>query len=252
MAPLEPRQPPFRRLRIYSLDPSLKARLETAVINETSIAIPWEPLSKGPVGEYLEVVDYDPASDYFYDPVDLDHRHLLAQDGLPPSEGNPQFHQQMVYAVAMRTIKNFERALGRPVLWSERRGDDGRRTPQYVPRLRIYPHALREANAYYSPAKKALLFGYFPADASDPGGHLPGGMVFTCLSHDIIAHETSHALLDGIHRRFIEPTNPTSRNLHNRLKTKALSDFIHQNRQLPWTTAFFSGFSGSMVTECPA
>ena len=30
-------------------------------------------------------------------------------------------------------------------------------------RLRIYPHALREANAYYSPEKKALLFGYFPA-----------------------------------------------------------------------------------------
>ena len=33
-------------------------------------------------------------------------------------------------------------------------------------RLRIYPHALREANAYYSPAKKALLFGYFPALAT--------------------------------------------------------------------------------------
>jgi hypothetical protein len=28
------------------------------------------------------------------------------------------------------------------------------------------------------------------------------------LSHDIIAHETTHALLDGLHRRFREPTNP--------------------------------------------
>ena len=40
-----------------------------------------------------------------------------------------------------------------------------------------------------------------------PGRNLPGGTVFTCLSHDIIAHETTHALLDGMHRRFIEPSN---------------------------------------------
>ena len=37
---------------------------------------------------------------------------------------------------------------------------------------------------------------------------LPGGLVFTALSHDIIAHETTHALLDGLHQRFREPTNP--------------------------------------------
>ena len=113
----------------------------------------------------------------------------------------------MAYGVVMRTIRNFERALGRPVLWSDQRPKDRRKPAQFVQKLRIYPHALREANAYYSPAKKALLFGYFPADASDPGGHLPGGMVFSCLSHDIVAHETSHALLDGIRPQFIEPTN---------------------------------------------
>ena len=74
-------------------------------------------------------------------------------------------------------------------------------------RLRIYPHALREANAYYSPDKHALLFGYFRASTSDPGENLPGQTVFCCLSHDIVAHETTHALLDGLHRRFREPTN---------------------------------------------
>ncbi len=45
--------------------------------------------------------------------------------------------------------------------------------------------------------------------ADDPGDHMPGSRVYTCLSHDIVAHETTHAILDGMHRRFNEPTNPT-------------------------------------------
>jgi hypothetical protein len=166
-------------------------------------------LRAGPLDDYLEVVDCDPASQAFYIPVDLNDPHLLAQDGLPPSEGTPQFHQQMVYAVARTTIGHFERALGRRALWSPHiyRTKEGKIKDESVELLRIYPHALREANAYYSPAKKALLFGYFPASITDPGENLPGGMVFTCLSHDIVAHETTHALLDGLHRRFIEPSN---------------------------------------------
>ena len=78
----------------------------------------------------------------------------------------------------------------------------------YVQRLRIYPHALREANAYYSPEKKALLFGYFPANAQAAGKNLPGGLIFSCLSHDVVAHETTHALLDGLHPYFTEASNP--------------------------------------------
>jgi len=45
---------------------------------------------------------------------------IVTQDGLAPSDGNPQFHHQMVYAVAMRTIHNFERALGRRIHWKPR------------------------------------------------------------------------------------------------------------------------------------
>lgn len=200
--------PPHRRLRVYAFDPSVATQLETAVVNSATLKIPWEAeLSEGPVGEYVEVVDYDPPSQCFYAPLDLKAGHLLAQDGLAPSEGNPQFHQQMVYAVAMRTIRNFEMALGRLALWSPQRKARGQEG-EFVPRLRIYPHAMREANAYYSPDKKALLFGYFPAEARRAGSTLPGGMVFTCLSHDIVAHETTHALLDGMHRRFTEASNP--------------------------------------------
>lgn len=230
-------RPPFRRLRGYAFDPSLSMQMETALVNEVVFKVAWEPiatrrsadpematqeptplrLERGPVGEYVEVVDFDPASGCFYEPVDLDNPNVLAQDGLAPSEGNPQFHQQMVYAVAMTTIRNFERALGRPALWAPRpwrRGDPEAPGHGFVQQLRIYPHALRDANAYYSPSKKALLFGYFPAAPREDGALLPGGTVFTCLSHDIVAHETTHALLDGLHRRFVEPTHPDSLAFH--------------------------------------
>ncbi|WP_217607412.1 hypothetical protein, partial [Chitinophaga sp. GbtcB8] len=81
----------------------------------------WETLELGPVCDYVEVIVSDPTVGKFYRAVDLDDDYILAQDGLDPSEGDPQFHQQMVYAVAMPTIKNFERALGRKVLWESRR-----------------------------------------------------------------------------------------------------------------------------------
>lgn len=199
-------------LRVFAFDPSLNSSLETAVINQLTLSVPWEDVGLGPTGEYLEVVDVDPASNAFYPPVDLDDNYLLVQDGLLPSEGTPQFHQQMVYAVASKTIQNFEEALGRRVLWSPQIGPDGKE--KFNKHLRIYPHALRQANAYYSPRKKALLFGYFPASSKDPGNTLPGGIVFTCLSHDIIAHETTHALLDGVHPFFGEPSNMDVLALH--------------------------------------
>jgi hypothetical protein len=203
--------PVYRSLRGYALDPSLAQTLRTAPISEIVFRLPWEELAPGPVGEYLEVIDYDPAARCFYEPVDLNQQYLLAQDGLPPSEGTPQFHQQMVYAVSQLTIHNFEQALGRVTLWAPGPPEDSSKTyddSHYVQRLRIYPHALREANAYYSPAKKALLLGYFAAAEGDAADHIPGGLVFTAISHDIVAHETAHALLDGMHRRLRRATNP--------------------------------------------
>ena len=180
--------PPYRRVRVYAVDPSFSTRLDTAGINEVALKIRWERLRKGPAGEYLAVEDVDAAGTR-YEPVNLDEPQLLAQDGWAPSEGNPQFHQQMVYAVAMRTIEHFERALGRPVLWRPRpNSSDPHDDSAFVRQLAVRPHALRQANAFYSPQEVALLFGYFEADADDPGDHMPGSRVYSCLSHDIIAH----------------------------------------------------------------
>jgi hypothetical protein len=209
------RQPPTpkRRLRVYALDPSVGKKLNSIDVNETTLSVPWdENLQPGPVGEYLEVIDVDPASDRVYEPVDLNDPILLAQDGWAPSEGNPQFHQQMVYAVAMTTIGHFEKAIGRKAIWAPHMpnrdaapGVDQK--PSEVPRLRIYPHGLRTDNAYYSPDKKALLLGYFQSNAGEGSTTPAESMVFTCLSSDIVAHETTHALLDGMHRRFEEASN---------------------------------------------
>jgi hypothetical protein len=214
-AAFEPPQPPFRKLRGYAIDPSLVTRLDTKPVAEVTFHLPWGELGLGPKDEYLEVIDTDPASNFYYEPVNLNDPAILAQDGLPPSEGTPQFHQQMVYAVARLTIHNFEHALGRRTLW---RHQDDPANPfsdkLFVQRLRIHPHALRERNAYYTPQRVALLFGYFKASADDPGGHMAGGMVFTCLSHDIVAHETTHALLDGMHRNFLNPSNPDVHAFH--------------------------------------
>lgn len=227
------RRPPFRKLRGYAFDPSLSLQSDTVEFNHITYKIEWEDLVKRsedaestyPIGEYIEIVDFDPASEAFYPPVDLNEQYLLAQDGLDPSVSNPEFHQQMVYAVIMTTIKNFEKALGRKIQWGEHvfPSSNSRRKieSRFVPRLRVYPHALRQANAYYNPTKKSLLFGYFPAAPASAGMQLPGGTVFTCLSHDIIAHETTHAILDGLHRRYIEPTHPDTRAFH-----EAFADII--------------------------
>ncbi|HJX98589.1 MAG TPA: hypothetical protein VJ281_06910 [Chthoniobacterales bacterium] len=201
--------PQWRKLRGYAFDPVLSQQFETAGMNEIVFKIPWEELNPGPVGDYVEVIDYDPASAAYYDPVDLDDPSIIGSDGLAPEESNPQFHQQFVYAIAMMTIRNFEAALGRKIFWTRR---DETKPPgkcdTFVPRLRIYPHAFRAANAFYSPERKALIFGYFPASTNPTGVQLPGGIVFTCLSHDIVAHETTHSLLDTMLPRYLDSTNP--------------------------------------------
>jgi hypothetical protein len=200
--------PVYRFLRGYTLDPGFSTRLDTAAINVGVYRIPFEKdLKAGPVGEYIEVVDFDPASGCWYEPVDLRQDSIASQHGLTPSEGDPQFHQQFVYAVAMKTIQHFERALGRKIVWSPRNFNEVSEDKQYVAKLRIHPHAIRDTNAYYDPDKKAVLFGYFAAADQSQGANYPGGLVFTCLSPDIVAHEMTHAILDSIHHRYMEDTN---------------------------------------------
>jgi hypothetical protein len=213
-------QPSRRPLRIYSFDPMLANTLERVGPGVVTVEIPWEPLWPGPRGARVIVTDYDggrrvnnqPARGY-YEPVNLDMTRVAIQGGLPPSEADPRFHQQMVYAVAMRTFEAFDKALGRRV-----RPVGGQ--------LRLYPHAFRGENAYYDPDLRSVLFGYFQADEDKPGKNIPGQFIFTALSGDIIAHEVTHALIHRIRPGLLDRTNRDVAAFH-----EAISDitaiFLH-------------------------
>lgn len=205
-------QPDRRPLRVFAFDPSRGKLLG----NEMAMAVRYRPLEPGPVdasgsSDQIAVVDFDAGRGKYYQPVDLDSPSILISSGLAPSESDPRFHQQMVYAVASDTIEQFEQALGRRIHW--RRAERGLHAPQgWQPQdirtLTLYPHAMRQANAFYSPDAHGVLFGYFRAGSANTGHNLPGQTVFTCLSHDIIVHEMTHAILDGLRSHFMEQTNP--------------------------------------------
>src|SRR5215210_490931 len=108
------RMPPYRPLKVYAFDPTRGRTMGNYMIVNT----PYEKLEPGPVGKYLNVIDYDANNNCYYQPVDLDQPRVMLGNGLDPAESDPQFHQQMVYAVASETISRFESALGRPIKWS--------------------------------------------------------------------------------------------------------------------------------------
>ena len=184
--------PAKRPLRIFAFDPMLAQLDATRVI---TINVPNESLSRGPQGARVEVIDYDGVNECLYPPVDLDDPSVLMRNGLDPAEADPRFHQQMVYAVAMKVIDNFDFALGRRI------GFRGKR-------LRLYPHAFLGRNAFFDPELGAVLFGFFVAEQHAQGANLPGQTIFTCLSHDIIAHEVTHALVHRLRPLFRDPSNP--------------------------------------------
>jgi hypothetical protein len=205
-------EPTRRPLRVYALDPS-RGRL---LGNEMEIGVRYRPLAPGPmeksgVYDQIAVVDYDASRNKYYRPVNLDDPFILIPNGISPSESDPRFHQQMLYAVASDTIEQFESCLGRRIHWRRAERPLIARKgwlPDDILTLTLHPHAMQQANAFYSPDAHGILFGYFRAGQDDPGHNLPGQSVFTCLSHDIIVHEMTHAILDGLRSHFMEQTNP--------------------------------------------
>jgi hypothetical protein len=181
---------PTRKLTIFALDPSVK---DGRRILRTQIEIPNEFLQSGPRGYRAHVIDFDSTNDVLYRPAPIPEG--MNRGAGPPQDpyrkasdkkllDDPGFHGFMTYGIVMQTLARFEYALGRRVSWSF----GGHQ-------IQIAPHAFADANAFYAAREQGLFFGYFPTFDGK-------GRVFSCLSHEVVAHETTHALLDGLRERY--------------------------------------------------
>lgn len=193
-APVSPPPPPLRPFLVMAQDPSIRNPDGTILMAE--IRIPSEELAAGPRGHRVHVVDYDGSREAYFGRHVLPDREPAAWRRADPSLISDRvFHAQNVYALVMRTLFRFEHALGRRVTWQFESHQ-----------INVAPHAFLDANAFYSRDDQGLLFGYFAGSKGQP--------VFACLSHDVVVHEATHALLDGLRKRYLDPSSPDQAAFH--------------------------------------
>jgi hypothetical protein len=182
--------------KIYVQDPAVAPKRGGGL---TTIRIPGEAyLGAGPTSSRVEVVDYDESTRTTHPPAEP----LQRGGGFAVGRGDPaksfRHHQVNAWAIITRTLGILElpTVLGRRIPWGFPGG-----------RLRVYPHAHREENAFYDRDTGSLNLCYFD-------GARPGTTIYTCLSHDIITHELGHAVLDGLKPLYNELDSPDVAGFH--------------------------------------
>jgi hypothetical protein len=150
----------------------------------------------GPVTERLAVLDFDLETG-----VLAQGTRFKAADGAYEVDEeaieSADFLRTNAFATVLKTMYMFEEGdtLGRRLHW----GFDG-------PQLLIVPVAGEWANAFYERESRSLQFYFFPSKE--------GRRIYTSLSHDIVSHETGHAILDGIAPDLYHAITPQSLALH--------------------------------------
>jgi len=132
---------------------------------------------------------------------------------------NPAFMQVSVFGTVLKTLYLFEgthyasplhkkygkekveetltHTLGRSLKWAFD-----------APQLLVIPRAGEWANAFYHRDSHSLQFFYFPSPKDERTN------VYSCLSRDIVAHETGHAIVDGIAPDLMDAVSPQSLAIH--------------------------------------
>src|SRR5262249_48216135 len=122
--------PNTRTLTVIAQDPSVKFREQVLT---TELTVPAEELLAGPCGYRVNVIDYDASTGALYKPMSYgrsgkyEDPFAFKQSGRTSLKArrlrdrrllqDPRFHAQNVYAIAMRTLAQFEFALGRRCAW---------------------------------------------------------------------------------------------------------------------------------------
>jgi len=193
-------------MTVIAQDPSVEG-LNGGVLT-VSLDVPLERLAPGPRGSRVHVIDYDVSNNVLYRPTSkgLDKDHYVNMTDRDRLISDRNFHSLNVYAIVMTTLARFENALGRRAPFSF---PGGGLYPGAAPGrghvIKVAPHAFVEANAFYSRRDEGLFFGYFTSGKKT---------IFTCLSYDVIAHETTHSLLDGLRSRYMDRSSPDQAAFH--------------------------------------
>ena len=188
------------RLPMMIQDPDL-ADIAVGKPREDWLGLEQEHFLAGPITPRLAIVDLDPDTETLLDPVQFKlptgdqklGRYELKDDDDVSSR---EFIAVSTFATVWRTIKLFEEqhVLGREIAWGFG-----------APQLLVVPRAGWLENAYYERDSHSLQFFSFEVD---------GKTIHTSLSRDIVAHETTHAIIDGIDPDLYDALDPQSLALH--------------------------------------
>jgi hypothetical protein len=202
------------RLPIIVKDPEVTAYKEVAPTE--SIEIDEEFFLDGPINGRVAVLDFDETTGdlmpgtRFLAPA---NGRAIGRYDVPDAPGDLKSRdvtRVSVFGSVFKTIQMYEEpdALGRPIRWAF----DG-------PQLLVVPRAGDWRNAYYQRESRSLQFFFFTPR--------PGQLVLTSHSQDIVAHETAHAILDGIAPDLYDATLPQSLAIHEAVAdlTAVLSAF---------------------------
>lgn len=173
------------KVKIYKQDPSVKPIGVRSSYIHTNV-------QDGPKDNAIEIngttfVRGDQNNDFIFDP-----------------ENNPKEFDavhtftviRQVSTMYTRVLRNMEKAVDFEWQWGNQP-------------IKVYPHAGKEKNAYYSRHEQVLKFFYF-----HPHDNTNEPLVYTCRSFDVVAHETGHAILDALRPGYWNSWNAQTGGLH--------------------------------------